>query len=288
MQCTTPDVGTAPLLPKPPMRSRLCIHTITTKPWPIEKALKAYQEAGVKGISVWRDAVEGRALSEVRRQIADHDLETVSYVRGGFFPATSATKRQLAIDENKRIIDEAQALGAPLVVMVCGADPGQSLAASVAQIEEGMSQLLLHATAAGVKLGIEPLHPQYADTRSAIVTLAQANEVAERLNHPMAGVVLDVYHVWWDPNLDHEITRCVAADNLFAFHVCDWRVPTRDALNDRAIMGAGCIDIKRIRKKLDGLGFTGFIEVEIFSTEYWEMDQAAYLAQIVAAYEQHV
>ncbi|MEM8488189.1 MAG: sugar phosphate isomerase/epimerase family protein [Bacteroidota bacterium] len=270
------------------MRSRLCIHTITTKPWQIEKALTAYQDAGVKGISVWRDATTGRTPTVLRRQIADHGLQTVSYVRGGFFPSTSAQKRQQAIEENKRIIDEAAALGAPLVVMVCGADPEQSLQASVAQIEEGMTRLLPHAAAAGVKLGIEPLHPQYADTRSAIVTLGQANQMAARLNHPAAGVVLDVYHVWWDPDLDHEIERCVAADNLFAFHVCDWRVPTRDALNDRALMGAGCIDIKRIRRKLDTLGYTGFIEVEIFSTAYWELDQAVYLSQIVAAYEQHV
>ncbi len=274
-------MGTPPL-------DRLCLHTITTKPWSIEQALPAYRDAGVAGISVWRDAVAGKPLQEVRRQIADHGLQTVSYVRGGFFPATSKDKREQAIDDNKRLIDEAALLGAPLLVMVCGADPDQSLATSVLQIEEGMSQLLSHAAAAGVKLGIEPLHPQYADTRSAIVNLDQANTVAERLNHAYAGIVLDVYHVWWDPNLDTEIERCVAAENLFAFHVCDWRVPTRDALNDRALMGAGCIDIKRIRKKLDALGYTGFIEVEIFSDTYWAMDQAVYLSQIVAAYKQHV
>lgn len=270
------------------MHARLCLHTITTKPWPIETALAAYQQAGVRGISIWRDAVKGHNLNAVRRQIAAHNLETVSYVRGGFFPATSASKRAAAIDENKRIIDEAQALGAPLVVMVCGADPDQPLTTSISQIEDGMRALLPHATAAGVKLGIEPLHPQYADTRSAIVTLAQANAMAEQLSHPMAGVVLDVYHVWWDPHLDQEIERCVASDNLFAFHVCDWRVPTRDPLNDRALMGAGCIDIKRIRQKLDNLGYQGFIEVEIFSTAYWEMDQAVFLSQIIAAYEQYV
>lgn len=270
------------------MEDRLCLHTITTKPWPLETALPAYQQAGVRGISIWREAVEGRNLQTVRRQIADHNLTTVSYVRGGFFPATSASKRAKAIDENKRIIDEAAALGAPLVVLVCGADPEQSLETSIAQIESGIQSILPHAAAAGVKLGIEPLHPQYADTRSAIVTLGQANAMTARLDHPMIGVVLDVYHVWWDPDLDLEIERCMASGNLFAFHVCDWRVPTRDPLNDRALMGAGCIDIKRIRRKLDTLGYQGFVEVEIFSTAYWQLDQTEFLSQIVAAYKQHV
>lgn len=271
-----------------PDLSRLCIHTITTRPWDIEEAIAQYAAAGVSGISVWREAIEGRDLAAVRSRIADAGLSTVSYVRGGFFPATDPSKRAAAIDTNKTIIEEAAALGAPLVVLVCGADPDQPLHDAVQQIRDGIAAVLPFAEAAGVKLGIEPLHPVYADTRSAIVTLGQANTVAETLDHDFIGVVLDVYHVWWDPHLPAEIDRCVRNDNLFAFHVCDWRVPTRDPLNDREIMGKGCIDIKPIRTQLDGLGYDGFIEVEIFSTDYWSSDQNDFLNKIIAAYKSHV
>ncbi len=268
--------------------SRLCIHTITTKPWTIEEAISRYASAGVAGISVWRDAVEGKDLSSVRTQIEEAGLTTVSYVRGGFFPAGSKEERQKALDENCKIIEEAYMLGSPLVVLVCGADPAQSLRLSQQQIRQSITELIPFADGAGIKLGIEPLHPLYADTRSAIVTLEQANLMVEKIGSSTVGVVLDVYHVWWDPNLKREIKRCIRNESLFAFHVCDWRVPTRDLLNDRELMGKGCIDIKEIRTQLERLGYDGFIEVEIFSDTYWALDQSDFLNQIVSAYKQHV
>ena len=267
--------------------SRLCLHTITTKPWPIEKAVEHYAAAGVGGISVWQNALDGRDIHSTGDHIRKSGLDIVSYVRGGFFPSTSARVRQEALDKNRIMIDEAQALGAPLLVLVCGSEPGQSLEASCNQIQAGIESLIPHAQAAGVRLAIEPLHPMYADTRSAITTLERANTMAESIDSDVVGVAIDVYHIWWDPHIYTEIRRCGARNNLYAFHVCDWRVPTRDMLNDREIMGNGCIPVKRIRKAVDEAGFSGPIEVEIFSTTYWAMDQHEVLHQIVDAYHHH-
>jgi sugar phosphate isomerase/epimerase len=268
------------------MLSRLCLHTITTRPWPIETAIDAYAKAGVAGISVWRDALDGRSIPDTGRRIREAGLSIVSYVRGGFFPALEASDRAGAIDENRRIIDEAAALGAPIVVLVCGASPGQPLGESRRQIRTGIEAVLPHASERGVKLAIEPLHPMYADTRSAIVTLGQANDLVEAIESDHLGVAVDVYHVWWDPSLHAEIARC--GDRILAFHVCDWRSPTRDLLNDRGIMGEGCIPIRAIRGEVEGAGFAGFIEVEIFSIEYWAMDQYVFVGRIVDAYKRHV
>ncbi|MDZ4700065.1 MAG: sugar phosphate isomerase/epimerase family protein [Rhodothermales bacterium] len=268
------------------MSSRLCLHTITTKPWPIETAIDAYAAAGIGGISVWRDALDGRSIPDTGRRIREAGLTIVSYVRGGFFAALEAEGRAAAIDENKRVIDEAAALGAPLVVLVCGAAVGQSLEESRRQIRAGIEAVLPHARERGVKLAIEPLHPMYADTRSAIVTLGQANGLVEAVADDHLGVAVDVYHVWWDPALAAEIARC--GDRILAFHVCDWRSPTRDLLNDRGLMGEGCIPIRQIRRLVEKAGFAGFIEVEIFSTEYWAMDQHVFLDRIVDAYKHHV
>ena len=100
--------------------SQLCIHTITTKPWSIEESSERFAEAGVKGITVWRDALEGRNIAQTGDRLRNHALSIVSLCRGGFFPASSAEKRQATIDDNKRAIDEAAELGAPMVVLVCG------------------------------------------------------------------------------------------------------------------------------------------------------------------------
>ena len=72
---------------------------------------------------------------------------------------------------------------------------------------------------------------------------------------------------------------------LFAFHICDWKTPTNDFLNDRGLMGEGCIPIRQISDWVDSTGFSGFREVEIFSNTYWAQDQADYLQRIRTAYE---
>jgi len=264
--------------------SRLCLHTITTKPWDIETAINKYAAAGVKGITVWRQWLEGRDYIQVGRAIKEAGLQTVSLCRGGFFPAKDKKSRQAAIDDNRRTIDEAAAINAPLVVLVCGAVPGQSLEESRQQIQDGIAACLDHARSADVKLAIEPLHPMYAADRSAVNTLKQANEMCDRLDDPYVGVAVDVYHLWWDPELEKEIGRCGKAGRLLAFHICDWRTPTIDMLNDRGLMGEGCINIRQIRGWVEEAGFTGFNEVEIFSNRWWARDQDQFLAQIKRAY----
>jgi sugar phosphate isomerase/epimerase len=251
-----------------PDLSRFSIHTITNKPWTVERCIEAYAAAGVG------------------RQIRDAGLVCTGLARGGFFPSATAAGRQAAVDENRRAIDEAAACGAPALVLVCGAVPGQALAESRRQVTEGIGGCVEHARAAGVKLAIEPLHPMYADDRSAIVTTGQANEVCEALGSPAeVGIALDVYHTWWDASLEQEIERAGAAGRLLAYHVCDWRTPTEDLLNDRGLMGEGCIPLKQIKQWVTAAGFVGFDECEIFSTKRWAQDQDAYLAGITAAYQ---
>lgn len=264
--------------------SRLCIHTITTKPWAFDTAIRKFSEAGVKGITVWRDAVEGLNIRDAGARARSCGLEIVSLCRGGFFPSIDTMKRKQAIEDNRRAIEEAFELGAPMVVLVCGAEPQQPLQDSRKQIADGIAALLDDAKAANVKLAIEPLHPMYADTRSAINTLAQANDLATALSSKWVGVAVDVYHLWWDPQLEQEIKRCGRNEHLFAFHICDWSVPTKDLLLDRGLMGDGCIPISEIRGWVEEAGFDGFHEVEIFSSHWWSQDQDLFLKKITTAY----
>ncbi len=266
---------------------KLCVHTITTKPWTIEEAARYFSKEGIGGITVWRDALQGRNIARTGQILREHNLNIVSLCRGGFFPHAEASGRQKASDDNKKAVDEAAALGAPLIVLVCGAVPGQPLEEARKHIRDGILAVLPYAQKAGVKLAIEPLHPMYADSRSAINTLGQANDMAEEINSPWLGIAVDVYHLWWDPHLEPEIARCGKNGHLYAFHLCDWKTPTIDLLNDRGLMGEGCIKIRQIRSWVEKAGFTGFNEVEIFSNIYWSQDQGEFLKKIKQAYLQH-
>ncbi len=228
--------------------------------------------------------MENQSLGESKNILEDHGMNVISLVRGGFFASAVGAKRELAIEDNLRAIEQAEAIGAPLLVLVCGADPVQSQEISREQIREGIQTILPKAEKAGVKLAIEPLHPMYAADRSAITTMGQANNMVEAINSDSLGVAVDVFHLWWDSGLPDEIQRCGTLGKLFAYHVCDWNVSMNDMLNDRGLMGDGCINLKQIRNWMEKAGFTGYHEVEVFSDIYWAMDQKQYLHRIKEAY----
>jgi sugar phosphate isomerase/epimerase len=261
----------------------VAIHTFTTKPWNIDQCIDGYARHGFGGISVWRETVAGQDLARVKKKMSDAGLRGVSLVRGGFFTGKSAEERAHAIAENRRAIDEAAALELPMLVLVCGATPGQIPSDNFLQIEQGLEQILPYAEAAGVTLTVEPLHPMYAGDRSAICSLRDANDLLERLNHPMLGIALDVYHVWWELDLFEQIERCADEQRLSAFHVCDFKPAMSHVLLDRGLPGEGVANVGVIDQWVRDAGFEGMTEVEIFSEKYWAEDQDEFLKKIAAS-----
>jgi sugar phosphate isomerase/epimerase len=188
---------------------------------------------------------------------------------GGLLPAADAAGRPAAIDDNKRAVDEAVAIGAQcLVLVVGGLAPGsRDIAGARSQVRDGIAAMLPYARSASMPVAIEPLHPMYAADRACVNTMKQANDLCDELGDGL-GIAVDVYHVWWDPELEREIRRA-GKKRILAFHVCDWLVSTADLLLDRGMMGDGVIDIRRIRGWVEEAGYDGFAEVEIFSANNW-------------------
>lgn len=254
--------------------------------------IEACAQADITAISPWRDQVAAIGLDRATAMVRDTGLKLSGYCRGGMFPADPARRAEV-MDDNRRAVDEAAALGAPCLVLVVGglpqfARPGSAhskdIGAARAMVEDGIGALLEHARAARMPLAIEPLHPMYAAERACVNTLAQALDICDRLDpgrSGMLGVALDVYHVWWDPDLSAQIARA-GRDRLLAYHVCDWLAPTTDILNDRGMMGDGVIDLRGIRAQVEAQGFTGFCEVEIFSDNWWSRPMDEVLATCIA------
>ena len=250
---------------------------------PLPKIIEACVERGIGAISPWRDQVTAAGLSVVSKLVKSHGLKLSGYCRGGMFPAVDSQATQAAELDNRMAVDEACELNAQCLVLVVGGLPGaldgkaahKDIARSRHQVHDGIAQLLSYAKSCHMPLAIEPLHPMYAADRACINTLEQALDVCDALDPDQSGalgVAVDVYHVWWDPKLQQQIERA-GKSRLLAFHVCDWLTPTTDMLNDRGMMGDGVIDIPKIRGWVDAQGFSGFSEVEIFSTgNWWQQD----------------
>ena len=225
---------------------------------------------GVNAISPWRDQVQAVGLDEAARIVKANGLRVTGLCRGGMFPAETVEGRQRAIDDNLRAIDEAAALGADCLVLVVGGLPGASkdIVGARQMVADGIAAMLPHAQASGVPIAIEPLHPMYAADRACVNTIDQALDICAELDDGV-GVAVDVYHVWWDPNLAAAIARAGKMQRIFAHHICDWLVPTNDMLLDRGMMGDGVIDLPGIRRMIEAAGYFGPQEVEIFSRDNW-------------------
>lgn len=243
----------------------------TRQVWGFREAVDGCLKAGITAISPWRDQIAAIGLDEAARIVAMNSLRVTGVCRGGMFPAETAADRLKILDDNRRAIDEAAALKADCLVLVVGGLPGSSkdIAAAREMVADGIAAMLPHAKASGVKLAIEPLHPMYAADRACINTIDQALDLCETLGEASVGVAIDVYHVWWDPGLAAAIARAGRMKRIFAHHICDWLVPTRDMLLDRGMMGDGVIDLSGIARHIEAAGFFGPQEVEIFSRDNW-------------------
>jgi len=249
-------------------RSLLSINSITVKPWSFEQLVEGCARAGLSAISPWRDILLACGIERAGKLVRAHGMTVTGLCRGGMFPATDAAGRRAALDDNRRAVDEAAAIGAQCLILVVGGLPtgSRDLGGARRQVHDTLAELLPYARQAGIPLAIEPLHPMYAADRACVNTLAQANDLCDQLGDGV-GVAIDTYHVWWDPDLARQIAR--AGRRILAYHVNDWLVPTTDLLLDRGMMGDGVIDLRAVRAMVEAAGYRGHCEVEILSAGNW-------------------
>jgi sugar phosphate isomerase/epimerase len=275
--------------------NHLSINTATLrKQLDLPGLIEASARHGIGTICPWRDQVHAAGIERVAAQLRDAGVSLSGYCRGGFYTAADAAGLSAALDDNRRAIDEATALGAPCLVLVVGSLPGaltgppltHDIAMARAQVFDGIAASLDYARQANMPLAIEPLHPMQAAERACVNTLEQALDICDALDPTRSGalgVALDVYHVWWDPKLESQIARA-GRERLLAYHICDWLVPTRDLLNDRGMMGDGVIELKKVRGWVEAAGYTGAAEVEIFSERWWDTPAQEVLSTCIARY----
>ena len=232
---------------------------------PLTQVIDDVARAGFGAIGPWRREVEQYDVKALSKQIRDAGLKVTGYCRSTYFPAELISERKAAIEDNKRALHDAATLGASYFALVVGTSPKLNEARK--HVAEGIQALLPTAKLLGIKLAIEPLHPVYAADRSCINTIAQGLQLCLDINDPALCLLIDTYHVWWDPALTSSIAA--ARGRIFGFHVSDWLMPIRDVLNDRGMMGDGVIDLPYIRGLVEEAGYVGFVEAEIFSTENW-------------------
>lgn len=268
---------------------RLSLNQATTRPLRLEQVVRCCAEAGLQGIGLWRESVDEAGTQRAARLVRRAGLTVTSLCRGGFLTDATSAGRAAAIEDNRRAIEQAALVGAPVLVLVCGGVPAGSrdLAGARQMVSDGIAELVADAKAHGVRLAIEPLHPMFCADRSVVSTLAQALAMADRFPSALVGVMLDAYHVWWDPDLDDSLAR--AGQRLAGFQLSDWVLPLpADTLLGRGHIGDGCIDFRGLDSAMRTAGYDGWTEVEIFNEAVWKAPGRQTLQTVVERYRLHV
>lgn len=278
--------------------NRLSLNQATIKYANLEQALATAAGAGYSSIGLWREPVQDVGLDTAVSMVRDSGLRVSSLCRGGFFTLPEGAERRAALDDNRAAIDETAALtnaGAPgsraALVLVAGGLPSgdRDIAGARERVRDAVGELADYAAAAGVQLAIEPLHPMYASDRAVISTLGQALSIAEQFPAEAVGVVVDTFHVWWDPDVLAQIARAGAGGRIASYQVCDWATPLpADVLLARHYPGDGVIDFASLTRAAMDAGYDGDIEVEIFNQDIWNDEFAAVALRTAEAFDDAV
>jgi sugar phosphate isomerase/epimerase len=267
--------------------SRLSLNTATTKSWTLQEAVRGCVDAGIPAIGPWRDRVAEIGLAPAVHLIRNAGLHVSSLCRGGFLTADQPSARAAALEDNRRAIDEAAALEADTLVLVVGGLPegSRDLAGARRRVADALGELAPYAAERGVRLSIEALHPMYCADRAVVSTLGQALDLADPFPVAQVGVVVDTFHVWWDPAVTEQIARAGGAGRIASLQISDLTLPMpQDVLLARAHVGDGPIDIASLVAASNGAGYHGFIEVEIFNANVWAEPAESTIATMVERY----
>lgn len=265
---------------------RLSFNQATLEPLGLDDVIRACSEADIPAVGVWRHKLSRNGLAASAKALKYAGLSVSSLCRAGMFPYADEADRLRRRDDNFRALDEAATLGAHVLVLVCGPPIGHDLRGARQQICEGVAELASRSESMGIMLGVEPLHPMMIGERSAIVTLHEALAIVEEVGSPSLGIVVDAYHVWWDPCLDDDLRR--AQGLVVGFHVSDWLVPTTSVLRGRGMMGTGIIPLRSVSDQVTSGGYKGAVEVEILNEEIWCREPARLLREIKERFVDYV
>jgi sugar phosphate isomerase/epimerase len=281
--------GVAARVPTPapgdPRLARLSLNQKTVDGWSLREAIDGCVRHGLPAIGVWREPVADVGVSTAARWVREAGLRVSSVCRGGFFTSADEAERRARHDDNRRALDEAAELGAPCLVLVPGGLPAgdRDLRGARARAAEAVEVLVPHALETGVRLAVEPMHPIFAADRGVVSALAQALDMIDALPPAAAGVVVDTFHVWWEPGVEERIAG--AGERIASYQVCEWITPLpADTLLSRGMMGDGHVDFAALTAAVSAAGYAGDVEVEIFNADVWAADGDAVLDTVTRRY----
>lgn len=250
-------------------RFRYCLNASTIATTPVLQQLRVTREAGYEAIELWHDHIDlylsrGGTLRDLCRAVEDSGLTipTTIYLAGWFQPA--GAEHQIALDEVKRRLEQAAAVGAKFAI--AGPPAGQADRNLGAQHYAELLEI-------GRTFGVRPAF-EYLGFVDDINTIDDAIDIIQRSRHPDATVVVDPFHCHRGGGSMESLSR-LHADQIAISHFndCPASPPAHQQQDsDRVFPGDGIVDLRRYCQLLHSTGYTGFLSLELFRDDLYKVD----------------
>ena len=241
--------------------------------------MRALERLGFRSISLASTKLEAYGRERALRLLRASALKVAHVGSYGWFGTERRTVAR-GVERVRRAIEWTARVGADALFVLSGPRDGAGWDDAARAYGEAYARLLPEATAAGIRLAIEVIHPLRQDL-SFVNTLADAHEIATRAGR-RGGYVLDFFHSGWERRL-LETVRRDAGRRIHAVQICDYKRVTMRTM-DRALLGKGILPLRDIFRALERGGYGGWYEAEIISDDLETMGYEQALRRTRAAF----
>jgi len=243
------------------------VSQVSTLPAGFADDVRAYAAGGADGIGIWELKLGDGPDDEALERLAASGLGRASAVPAvpSILPLPlipGPDDPQARIDALCASVHRLAAFEPGAVLVFTGPAGGRDLDEARAVALEGMRTIAREAESAGVRLALEPFQREGIESWSLLNTLSDAAELIAEAGSPALGIQFDTWHLWNTPDVLEEIERY--GHLIVGVHVNDWRDPTR-GWADRVLPGDGVAPLRELLGALDGAGWDGFYDLEVFS-----------------------
>ncbi|CDR13919.1 sugar phosphate isomerase/epimerase family protein [Streptomyces iranensis] len=272
------------------MSFELSLNQATTRPYALPDTARAAADAGIRHLGLWVEPVLELGVPATVRLLEETGLRASSVCRVGFVADKEGERLRTALDDVRRALDLSAAVGAPSLTFIAGALPAapRDLRLAEARVRDALETLEAYARATGVRLALEPIHPLFVTSRSAVTTIRQALRIVADLPADTVGILLDAYATFWDPDLRDSVRE--AGERIAGYQVNDFALPLPgpENMNGRLLPGEGEIDLRALTRTVAEAGYRGPIEVEVFNDDLWAQPLETIVMRTVRAFERAV
>jgi sugar phosphate isomerase/epimerase len=248
---------------------KACISEATTLPATFAEDVANFADAGCDAMEVWltklEQHLESHSLDDTRKLLRERGMTLAAAAYQGGLLLSQGEQRKAHFDHFRRRLDLCQQLGIPILLVL--ADFAERVdETTLRRAVVSLKQAAQWAAAFDVRLALE-FHgraPFCASLDTALALVAQAGE-------PNLGVNLDVFHYYTGPSKLEDFDL-LSPENLAHVQFCDVAGVPRElaADSDRVLPGDGDFRLGRIVGRLQEIGYTGWVSLEVLNPTLWQ------------------